>query len=57
MAMADYPYPASFLEPMPAWPVNLACNKIVCKRKEERENRERDERERATGEGKKGRMR
>lgn len=27
--MADYPYPANFLEPMPAWPVNLACQKIV----------------------------
>eukprot|EP00026_Physarum_polycephalum_P008424 Phypoly_transcript_08509.p1 GENE.Phypoly_transcript_08509~~Phypoly_transcript_08509.p1 ORF type:complete len:498 (+),score=83.60 Phypoly_transcript_08509:63-1496(+) len=29
MAMADYPYPANFLEPMPAWPVNLACQKIL----------------------------
>jgi hypothetical protein len=26
MAMTDYPYPASFLEPMPAWPVNASCN-------------------------------
>ena len=25
MAMTNYPYPSSFLEPMPAWPVNEAC--------------------------------
>lgn len=24
--MADYPAPASFLGPMPAWPVNYSCN-------------------------------
>lgn len=25
MVMTDYPYEASFLKPMPAWPVNKSC--------------------------------
>jgi len=28
MAMADYPYPANFLEPMPGWPINLSCKRM-----------------------------
>lgn len=27
--MTDYPSPASFLEPMPAWPINVACKRIT----------------------------
>jgi hypothetical protein len=26
MAMTNYPYSTSFLNPMPAWPVNVSCN-------------------------------
>ena len=29
MAMVDYPYPASFLGDLPAWPVHYACQQLV----------------------------
>ncbi|KAM9974791.1 hypothetical protein ACTFIW_008257 [Dictyostelium discoideum] len=29
MAMADYPYPANFLEPMPGYPINVSCSALA----------------------------
>uniref|UniRef100_A0A914DSG7 Uncharacterized protein n=2 Tax=Acrobeloides nanus TaxID=290746 RepID=A0A914DSG7_9BILA len=29
MGMTDYPYPSDFLEPMPGWPIELACKGLA----------------------------
>jgi len=35
IAMVDYPYPASFLEPLPAWPINETCKHLATKQEDE----------------------
>lgn len=27
--MANYPYPANFLGPLPAWPLKASCEKMI----------------------------
>ena len=29
LAMVDYPYPASFLEPLPAWPIKVSRSEVI----------------------------
>lgn len=29
MVMVDYPYPTDFVAPLPAWPINYACEQAT----------------------------
>jgi lysosomal Pro-X carboxypeptidase len=37
LAMVDYPYPANFLAPLPAWPINKTCEALATKITEDQE--------------------